>query len=168
MKVVEIDIKPIRETESVVATVVIEAKEGDEWNRKRGWDLSSKTDKMDRRFMLEDNERLVIEGKALLAPVYNQDQRAAQIAPTDPAEQKGWWEHQEAVRQENIQRETNPEPEKKAEEKKTPPPAPAHAEDDPGGRSLGRFSSSDGTMDSKTVKREHGDVRAASPKGGKK
>lgn len=77
MKVVNIEICGVNDGDRVSATVIQERKRGDNWNRLKSWDVTSGMPEAKRKILLEDDERLVIEGREVEKIVFDKNQNAA-------------------------------------------------------------------------------------------
>lgn len=88
MKVVEVTLRSSRDDEDVNGTFVLEKKRGDTWTRQEGYDVTSGTEAASRRFLLADDERIVVEGRPTESIIYDADQRAAIRLPTDAEERE--------------------------------------------------------------------------------
>lgn len=102
MKIVKVEVLPIRDGETVSATIIQEQKKGEAWNRVKAWDVESGTPDASRRVMLDDNERLVIEGRSSTVTVFDQAQNAAVPMPRDPAAAERKAREELAQREQNI------------------------------------------------------------------
>lgn len=105
MKVVEVKVVSIRDGEVVSATIIQEQKRNDYWTRVKAWDVMSGTPEASRRVLLEDDERLVIEGRASTHVVYDQEQKAAVVMPTDPAAAERKAQEDAKIAEANVKRE---------------------------------------------------------------
>lgn len=84
MKVLQITVNSIREGEEVVANLMVEQKKGETWNRTKVVTVTSGTPEATRQLVLEDNERLVIEGDTKKKVVYDREQNMSKIVDADP------------------------------------------------------------------------------------
>lgn len=99
MKVVEVTLRSSRDDEDVDGTIMLETKRGDTWNREQAFDVTSGTDAAHRTFLLEDDQRVVVEGRPREAIVLDRDQRAAVRVPADREERERAKREQAAVTQ---------------------------------------------------------------------
>lgn len=90
MKVVYIEVLPVAEGDVVQAVVLVEKRKGESWNRMKSWDVVSGMPEAKRRIILEDDERVVIEGSATHTLVFDKEQNAAvrKELPPNPVEVK--------------------------------------------------------------------------------
>ena len=77
MKVVLVEVLAINDNESVGATIILEKKKGDTYNRMEAFDVTSGTPEAKRRLLLADDERVVIEGRAHETHRYDPEQKAS-------------------------------------------------------------------------------------------
>ncbi len=86
MYTITVTITPVREGERASGSVFIEEKQGDFWKRMEVLPLASGTVDQERKLLLADNRRLVVEGKGSTALVYDREQNAAvPVTKTDEA-----------------------------------------------------------------------------------
>lgn len=105
MQVVTIKVDPVRENESGQVNIMVEAKKGDTWNRVKVQTVASGAADSERRIVLQNDERLVIEGNTTKQVVYNRDQNMAQVVDADPEVQAKQKAADEATRIANEARE---------------------------------------------------------------
>lgn len=84
MKIVNVEVLPLRPQEQVGATIIVEKRRGDTWTRSKAFDVTSGTPEANRRILLDDDERVVIEGAAKTIMQYDPVQNAAKIVAADP------------------------------------------------------------------------------------
>lgn len=77
MKVVLVEVLAINDNESVSATIILEKKKGDTYNRIEAFDVTSGTLEAKRRLLLADDERVVVEGRAQETHRYDPEQKAS-------------------------------------------------------------------------------------------
>lgn len=76
MKVVLVEILSTNDNEKVDATIIVEQKRGEGVRRINAWDVTSGFPEAKRRILLEDDERVVIEGRGGPVKVYDPKQMA--------------------------------------------------------------------------------------------
>lgn len=105
MKIVTVEVLPVRDGETVSATIIQEQRRSETWNRVKAWDVMSGTPEAKRRIMLEDNERVVVEGRADTTLVYDPEQKAAIPMPSDPVKAAAKVDEDAKIAEENTRRE---------------------------------------------------------------
>lgn len=91
MKVIKIEINSINETEEVVANLFLEQRKGETWNRSKVITVVSGQGENSRQLILNDDERLVVEGKTSRKVVFDAGQNAVvsnekSALPTTPTQ----------------------------------------------------------------------------------
>lgn len=84
MKAIVVEVHAIRDGERVSASVIIERKRDDQWIREKVIDVASGMADSKRRLLLEDDQRVVIEGKSNVEYVFDKEQNASVPVLTDP------------------------------------------------------------------------------------
>ena len=79
MYMVTISISPVREGERASGSVAVEEKQGDFWKRVEVLSLISNTADQERKLLLSDRQRIVVEGSGAQAVVYDREQNAAVV-----------------------------------------------------------------------------------------
>lgn len=105
MQVVEVKINAMSAGEEVVANFTIEERKGETWNKKRVVTVTSGSPESTRSFPLADNERLIIDGKATAAVIYDRDQNMAKKVDADPQVRAAQQNADDAQRRANEMRE---------------------------------------------------------------
>lgn len=84
MKIIKVEVLAVRQTEQVSANLHVEKQKGTMWNRTRVISVVSGQPDALREFLLEDDERLIIEGASRKIVEYDRNQSATKIVDADP------------------------------------------------------------------------------------
>lgn len=84
MKVIKVEVLPAKDGDIVNATIVREQKKNDTWNRMEAFDVTSGFPESKREFLLDDDERIVVEAQQQYEVIYDRAQAAAVLVPSDP------------------------------------------------------------------------------------
>ena len=77
MLTIQIKLSPIRDGEKASGSIVTDRKKGDIWSRETSVDFVSGEPSADRTILLEDDQRLIIEGSSNMEIVYDREQNMA-------------------------------------------------------------------------------------------
>lgn len=105
MQIVKVEVLPIREGESVVANLIVEGRKGETWNRVKVITVTSGTPESQRQIVLQDGERLVVEGESKKVVVYDREQNMAKQVDADPEVRAKQEAAEQAQRDANVARE---------------------------------------------------------------
>lgn len=105
MKSVRVEVLAVRQTEQVTANFHVERLKGTTWNRTRVITVVSGQPDAVREFLLEDDERLVIEGATRKIVEYDREQNATKIVDADPGVREAQKRADDATRDANVLRE---------------------------------------------------------------
>lgn len=81
MHTIKLSLHPIRDGEVVSATILKQRKRNDYWVNEEVIAFNSNEPGAERQVLLEDNQRIVVEGSSNVAVVYDKEQRAAVPRP---------------------------------------------------------------------------------------
>lgn len=84
MKAIVVEVHAIRDGERVSASVIVERRRSDHWVREKVTDVMSGMPDSKRRILLEDDQRVVIEGRSNVEYVFDKEQNASVPVLTDP------------------------------------------------------------------------------------
>jgi hypothetical protein len=76
MKIVRIEVQAVQDGTNDGAQIRIEKQRGELWVPLRSWDVVSGTVQAQRTLLLEDGERVVVEGGAVMVEEYDREQNA--------------------------------------------------------------------------------------------
>lgn len=102
MKLIKLEVRSIRDSESVVANLTIEKQKGETWNRARVDTVTSGTPEATREIVLGDDERLIIEGRVDQIVEYDREQGSAKMVPADPDARAKLAAEEKATNEANI------------------------------------------------------------------
>lgn len=105
MKAIEVVIHSVGTGEEVVANLIVEQQKGEIWNRSKVITVVSGSPEASRRLLLEDNERLVIDGTTSKKVVYDREQNMAKVVDADPEVREKQAAAEAAQREANVARE---------------------------------------------------------------
>jgi hypothetical protein len=178
MKVVKVEILPAKDGDVVTAVVIEETKKGGAWKEGSKEVVFSGTPAAVRTILMDDEDRLIIEGKVEAKVVYDPVQMATAYEPVseDAKERKKKHEEEQKKRYEEFKKLDEKEVEQTEEEKERARQIKEHNERIGGKASEapGMYGSEDRERglrtelpaDSKTVKEDHPAPRAPNaPKG---
>lgn len=89
MKVVKIEVHPIRDDEQVSGSIIIQRKRGDSWMQVRAISVISDTPTAMQNVPLQDDERVIVELSTTAKRVYDPVQKAVVAAPAPPSRPAG-------------------------------------------------------------------------------
>ncbi len=81
MKVVNIEILPIRDGDRGTASIHVEKRRGDAWVREKVFDVTVGAVEAKRKLLIEDDERIVVLGSVAETVVFDKEQNAAVRVP---------------------------------------------------------------------------------------
>jgi hypothetical protein len=105
MKVFTISVEAVGAGEEVRADFIVEQKKGEIWNRMKVVTVTSGAPDSQRKFVLQDNERLVVEGQTQKVVVYDREQNMSKIVDADPEVREKQAMADAAQREANMARE---------------------------------------------------------------
>lgn len=105
MKVFTVKVDAISAGEEVRADFIVEQKKGETWNRMKVVTVTSGTPESERKFVLQDNERLLLEGQTNKVVIYDREQNMSKIVDADPEVRKAQEAAEVAQKQANVARE---------------------------------------------------------------